>query len=47
MEFHLIVNGKQEGPFSVEELAQRNITPESEVWALAWPTGCRPAMCRN
>ena len=33
MEFHLIVNGKQEGPFSVEELAQRNITPESEVWA--------------
>ena len=33
MEFHLIVNGKQEGPFSVEELSQRGITPESEVWA--------------
>lgn len=33
MEFHLIRNGKQEGPFSVEELAQLGITPESEVWA--------------
>lgn len=33
MEFHLIVNGKQEGPFTVEELSQRGITPESEVWA--------------
>ena len=33
MEFHMIVNGKQEGPFSVEELAQKGITPESEVWA--------------
>jgi len=33
MEFHLIVNGKQEGPFSVEELSQKGITPESEVWA--------------
>ena len=33
MEFHLFKNGKQEGPFSVEELAQQGITPESEVWA--------------
>jgi len=33
MEFHLIVNGKQEGPFSIEELSQKGITPESEVWA--------------
>ena len=33
MEFHLIINGKQEGPFSVEELSQQGITPESEVWA--------------
>ena len=33
MEFHLIRNGNQEGPFSVEELAQQGITPESEVWA--------------
>ena len=33
MEFHLIVNGKQEGPFTVEELGQKGITPESEVWA--------------
>ena len=33
MEVHLIRNGKQEGPFSVEELAQQGINPESEVWA--------------
>jgi len=33
MEFHLIRNGKQEGPFSVEELSQQGLTPESEVWA--------------
>ena len=33
MEFHVIRNGKQEGPFSVEELGQQGITPESEVWA--------------
>ena len=33
MEFHLIRNGKQEGPFSVEELSQQGITPESEVWS--------------
>ncbi len=32
MEFHLIRNGKQEGPFTVEELGQQGITPESEVW---------------
>ena len=32
MEFHLIRNGKQEGPFTVEELSQQGITPESEVW---------------
>ena len=33
MEFHLIRDGKQEGPFTVEELSQQGITPESEVWA--------------
>ena len=33
MEFHLIVNGKQEGPFTIEELGQKGINPESEVWA--------------
>ena len=33
MEFHLIKNGKQEGPFTVEELAQQGISPDSEVWA--------------
>ncbi|MBQ6078915.1 MAG: DUF4339 domain-containing protein [Muribaculaceae bacterium] len=29
----MIKNGKQEGPFSIEELSQEGITPESEVWA--------------
>ena len=33
MEFHVIRNGKQEGPFTVEELSQQGITPETEVWA--------------
>ena len=33
MEFHLIRNGKQEGPFTIEELGQQGINPESEVWA--------------
>ena len=33
MEFHMIKNGKQEGPFTVEELAQQGISPDSEVWA--------------
>ena len=33
MEFHVIRNGKQEGPFTVEELTQQGLTPESEVWA--------------
>ena len=33
MEFHLIKNGKQEGPFTIEELGNQGITPESEVWA--------------
>jgi hypothetical protein len=33
MEFHLIKNGKQAGPFTIEELSQQGLTPESEVWA--------------
>ena len=33
MEFHLIRNGKQEGPLSGEGLSQQGITPEGEVWA--------------
>jgi len=33
MEFYLIKNEKQEGPFTIEELSQQGITPESEVWA--------------
>ena len=32
MEFHIIRNGKQEGPFTVEELSQQGISAESEVW---------------
>lgn len=33
MEFYVIVNGNQEGPFTIEQLAEMNITPETEVWA--------------
>ena len=33
MEFYLNIVGAQEGPFTVEELSQRGITPETEVWA--------------
>ena len=41
MEFHLIRNGKQEGPFSIEELGQQGITPESEVWAPGMADWCQ------
>lgn len=33
MEFYLNVGGRQDGPFTVEELSQKGINPESEVWA--------------
>lgn len=33
MEFYLNVGGRQDGPFTVEELSQKGISPESEVWA--------------
>jgi len=33
MDFYLIVNGEQQGPFTIDELAKKGITPESEVWA--------------
>ena len=33
MEFHLIKNGRQEGPFTIEELSQQGLNPDSEVWA--------------
>jgi len=32
MEFYLIRNGQQVGPFSLEELANQGITAETEVW---------------
>ena len=31
-EFFVIVNGQQQGPFTVEQLAELAITPETEVW---------------
>jgi|GEM_PF-209836 len=32
MDFYLIINGKQEGPFPKDELINKGITPETEVW---------------
>ncbi len=32
MEFYMNVGGRQEGPFTVEELSQKGVSPESEVW---------------
>ena len=31
-EFFVIVNGQQQGPFTIEQLAEMAITPETEVW---------------
>ncbi|MDD6552773.1 MAG: DUF4339 domain-containing protein [Prevotellaceae bacterium] len=33
MEYFLLENGQQTGPFSLEQLAQKNITAESLLWA--------------
>ena len=32
MEYYVIIKDEQQGPFSIEELAQMGITPETEVW---------------
>ena len=32
MEYFIIVNGQQAGPFSLEQLIQKGITPETLVW---------------
>lgn len=31
-EYFVIVNGQQQGPFTIEQLAEMAITPETEVW---------------
>ncbi len=31
-EYYVVINDEQQGPFSIEELAQMGITPETEVW---------------
>jgi hypothetical protein len=33
MEYYIAVNGQQQGPFTVEELAGKGITPSTLVWA--------------
>jgi len=33
MEFYIIKNGKQEGPYTIDQLATMGITPETNVWA--------------
>ena len=33
MNFFVVINDEQQGPFVIEELAQMGITPDTEVWA--------------
>lgn len=37
MEYYIIVNEQQQGPFSLEQLADRGLTPDTEVWAEGMP----------
>lgn len=48
MEFYVYINDSQQGPYTIEQLATLNITPETEVWAQGmddWtPAGDVPAL---
>lgn len=37
MEFYILINNLKQGPFSLEELANKNITPDTMVWAIGFP----------
>lgn len=41
MEYYVIVNGQQQGPFKLEQLADMGLTPEAEVWAEGMPDWTR------
>ncbi len=40
-EYYLAVNGRQEGPFSIEDLRYKKLTGDSLVWRVGLPN------CRN
>ncbi len=37
MEFYVVINDKEQGPFTMEQLAAMRITPETEVWTQGMP----------
>lgn len=37
MEYFIVINGQQQGPFSLEALRAQNITPDTLVWAQGMP----------
>lgn len=36
MDFYILINNSKQGPFPVEELANRKITPNTMVWAIGF-----------
>ena len=36
MEFYILNNNEKEGPFSVEALAAKNLSPDTLVWAVGY-----------
>ena len=37
MQYFIVINDVQQGPFSIDELRQRNITSDTLVWAEGMP----------
>ncbi len=43
MKYFVVINDEQQGPFSIEKLAQMGITPETEVWTDGMDDWCKAA----
>lgn len=37
MDFYILINNVKQGPFTVEELANKSITPNTMVWTIGFP----------
>lgn len=37
MDFHILINNVKQGPFSIEELSNKGITPNTMVWTVGLP----------
>lgn len=37
MDFHILINNVKQGPFSIEELSNKGITPNTMVWTVGFP----------